>query len=51
GGILAPYLTGLLLSPLGPGGVLALHGGLLLLAGLFALLVGVETRGRALEGV
>ncbi len=49
GGILAPYLTGLLLSPLGPGGVLALHGGLLLLAGLFALLVGVETRGKALE--
>lgn len=49
GGILAPYATGALLPAWGPGGVLALHGGLLLLAGLFALGVGVETRGRPLE--
>ncbi|GLV48318.1 MFS transporter [Thermus sp. LT1-2-5] len=49
GGILAPYATGVLLPALGPGGVLALHGGLLLLAGLFAFGVGVETRGRPLE--
>ncbi|RTI15956.1 MFS transporter, partial [Thermus scotoductus] len=49
GGIAAPYATGALLPALGPGGVLALHGGLLLLAGLFAFGVGVETRGRPLE--
>uniref|UniRef100_A0A7C2BYX7 MFS transporter n=1 Tax=Thermus islandicus TaxID=540988 RepID=A0A7C2BYX7_9DEIN len=49
GGILAPYATGALLPLWGPGGVLALHGGLLLLAGVFAFAVGVETRGRLLE--
>lgn len=49
GGILAPYATGALLPLLGPGGVLALHGGLLLLAGVFAWGVGVETRGKPLE--
>ncbi|WP_022798701.1 MFS transporter [Thermus islandicus] len=49
GGILAPYATGAFLPLMGPGGVLALHGGLLLLAGLFAYGVGVETRGRPLE--
>jgi putative MFS transporter len=50
GGILAPYATGALLPALGPGGVLALHGGLLLLAGFMAYGVGLETRGRGLEG-
>ncbi|GAA6736740.1 MFS transporter [Thermus oshimai] len=49
GGVLAPYATGLLLPALGPGGVLALHGALLLLAGAFAYGVGVETRGLPLE--
>ena len=49
GGILAPYATGALLPLWGPGGVLALHGGLLLLAGVFAFAVGVETRGKPLE--
>jgi putative MFS transporter len=50
GGILAPYATGALFPALGPGGVLALHGGLLLLAGFMAYSVGLETRGRGLEG-
>jgi len=50
GGILAPYATGALLPALGPSGVLALHGGLLLLAGFMAYGVGLETRGRGLEG-
>ena len=49
GGILAPYATGALLPLWGPGGVLALHGGLLLLAGVFAFAVRVETRGKPLE--
>ncbi|GAB5602259.1 MFS transporter [Thermus sp. FJN-A] len=49
GGILAPYATGVLLPLLGPGGVLALHGGLLFLAGAFAFGVGEETRGKPLE--
>ncbi|GGN02488.1 MFS transporter [Thermus composti] len=49
GGILAPYATEALLPLLGQGGVLALHGGLLLLAGVFAWGVGVETRGKPLE--
>lgn len=49
GGILAPWLTGWLLKPLGFGGVLSLHAGFLLSAGIAAYLVGVETRGRPLE--
>jgi len=49
GGILAPYLTGALLATLGFSGVLALHGLWLILAGVAAALVGLETRGRVLE--
>ncbi len=49
GGILAPYLTGALLAGLGFAGVLGLHGLFLVLAGVAAFLVGVETRGRVLE--
>ncbi len=49
GGILAPWLTGALLARLGFEGVLSLHAALLLLAGVFAFLVGVETRGTPLE--
>lgn len=49
GSIAAPYATGVLLPVLGPAGVLLFHGGLLLLAGLFAFGVGVETRGEALD--
>lgn len=49
GGILAPYLTGVLLGSLGPAGVLGLHGALLGAAGLLAFLVGTETRGHPLD--
>ncbi len=48
GGILAPWATGALLKALGFSGVLSLHAGLLLAAGVFAHLVGAETRGRPL---
>jgi len=48
GGMAAPYLTGALLPVLGTGGVLLAHGALLAAAGVFAFLVGTETRDQPL---
>jgi len=49
GGILAPFVVGILLPTIGREGVLTLNAGLFLLAGGAVGLFGIETKGRVLE--
>ena len=51
GGILAPYLVGLLLPTIGRGGVLTMNAALLAIAAGAVALLGVETKGKTLEEI
>lgn len=51
GGIMAPYIVGLLLPAVGRSGVLALNAGALLTAAIVVAVLGIETKSRVLEEI
>lgn len=51
GGIIAPYLVGMLLPSLGRGGVLTMNAALLAIAAGAVAFLGMETKGRTLEQI
>jgi len=51
GGIGAPFVTPLLVGPLGQAGVFGLFTALIVLTALVVLLLAEETRGRSLEEI